>query len=146
MPGGFLQIHGLMADKPLPDGVPTLSGLALLIKHINVVDEVLGFLSSRGFRGVDLINPKESTPRFTLNGIRIGETHIRLTSLNNSRRIETESCCIRGRSASHATTWATSTRVVGALRWTLRHGTCFDVGQQQTSSFFMTRMLMKRKR
>jgi hypothetical protein len=72
----------LIADKPLPNGEPTLSGLALLVKQINIIDEVLGFLNSAGFRGVDLINPKESTPRFTFNGVRIGETHIRAYKLD----------------------------------------------------------------
>jgi len=76
-PGGNVQIHGLMADQPFPSGMPTLQGLALLIKHIAVVGEVLGMLHDAGFRGVDLINAKESTRRFTHDGVRLGETRIR---------------------------------------------------------------------
>jgi hypothetical protein len=80
-PGGVLQVHGLMADRSFPNGTPTLSGLALLIRHINCIDEILNFLQVVGFHGVELINPKESTARFTHDGVRIGETHIRAHKL-----------------------------------------------------------------
>ena len=39
-PGGSIHVHGLMADKPFPNGEPKLKGLALLMKRIAVVQEI----------------------------------------------------------------------------------------------------------
>lgn len=79
--GGVVHVHGLMADKAFPNGSPAFSGLALLIKNVNAIDELLAQFRTVGFHGVDLINPKESTRRFMHDGIRVGETHIRAHKL-----------------------------------------------------------------
>lgn len=76
-PGGTLQVSGLMADKPFPNGEPALKNVAIVIKRITIADEVLGFLRTAGFQGIEMVNSKESTQRFTYDGVRLGEGRIR---------------------------------------------------------------------
>jgi hypothetical protein len=54
-----------------------LKNVAIPMKRITVADEVLSFLRKAGFQGIEMLNSKEATQRFTYDGVRLGEGKIR---------------------------------------------------------------------
>jgi catechol 2,3-dioxygenase-like lactoylglutathione lyase family enzyme len=50
--GGRLQVHGLVADRPLPDGPPSLPGVASLVSRVPIGSEPLDELAAAGFERI----------------------------------------------------------------------------------------------
>lgn len=54
-PGCKVVVHGLAADKPFPGGMPTLPGLAAMVSHVPLHNDVAQALRQAGFTSVQFI-------------------------------------------------------------------------------------------
>ena len=54
-PGGKVVVHGLAGDKPFPRGMPTLPGLAAMVAHVPVHNDIPAALRLAGFVGLQFV-------------------------------------------------------------------------------------------
>jgi catechol 2,3-dioxygenase-like lactoylglutathione lyase family enzyme len=81
-PGSLLRVHGLVADKSLTRGKPSLPGPAALVERVPLAAEPASCLSAAGFTNVSL-EPQRSQPDFIVDGIALRE--LKLTAVAPSR-------------------------------------------------------------
>ena len=85
-PGGKVEVHGLVGDRPFP-GAPTLPGLASLVRHVPVETEALEHLNQAGFTGL-YYEKLGDIHCFQVNGVELRE--MRLSARKPS--MASESC------------------------------------------------------
>ena len=71
-PGGRVITHGLMSDQPLAGSPPKLPGMAALVSRVPDRAEVVAFLSSAGFVGLQATKLTEQ-PWFVHEGVGLRE-------------------------------------------------------------------------
>ncbi len=71
-PGNKVVVHGLLGDRPLPGSQPQLPGLAALVSRVPARDEVVSFLRSAGFVGVQAVK-LSGRPWFVHDGVGLRE-------------------------------------------------------------------------
>jgi catechol 2,3-dioxygenase-like lactoylglutathione lyase family enzyme len=74
-PGGKVVTHGLVADKPFPNGSPKLPGLATLVSRVPVQDEPVRALLAAGFVAVQAVKYTER-PWFIHDGVELREAKL----------------------------------------------------------------------
>jgi hypothetical protein len=74
MPGGAIHVRGLMAEQPLANPSPELTGLVVPLVYVPHQGEVMDALCRAGFFGVEVVNASHP-PRFVREGIGLHDVH-----------------------------------------------------------------------
>lgn len=74
-PGGSIEVHGLVCDRPFP-GKPNLPGLASLVRHVPTETEPLNALEQAGFTAMSL-ETLGAIHCFGVDGIQLREMRLR---------------------------------------------------------------------
>ena len=73
-PGGTVEVHGLVSDKPFP-GQPNLPGLASLVQQVPLETQPIAALANAGFTGL-LFDKLGDIHCFQVNGIELREMRL----------------------------------------------------------------------
>ncbi len=70
-----MQIHGLVADRPFPNGMPTLPGPAVVVKRVPLEAEPLEELARAGFAGLHFTKLGDA-PCFAYSGVEMRQMRV----------------------------------------------------------------------
>jgi len=78
-PAGCLNVHGLIASQPITGAIPTLPGVAALVKRIPTLNEILSELQDVGLTGIQ-VTRLPAKPAFSAGGNDMHEVKVRALS------------------------------------------------------------------